>query len=290
MEKEEEYFTGPFIRAQLNTTGNKQDTYYAVLNEKPVFVKGPFENIKQASVYNNVTFIKSILDSSTPCISSSIKKLVVDPDFLDTKLGSRKKFSENSPGFFIIFDDLIRETFDEKLPTITRTSKLWTEEVNVVDFSKVEKVKHLYYSPVWESSFYKKSPEIALQVIKHFILSWLIGTSADFALRNFLIKNGVCYHVDFEKVFCFDWKMQQTSLCSPRTKVLKFTIKFITSVWENELDGFIKTVKKNAHNLKKIVPEEIYGIINTRIESIQTLEGLIEIMNERATKKRARVE
>jgi hypothetical protein len=291
---ERDYFSGPIVRAQLNTTGVKQDTYFASIEERPVFVKGPYKNLKDATIYSMAVSLKSLLDPTIPVLYGSVQKLKVEPDFLDTKLGIRLKFEVGQVGYFLIFSDLIRESIKDELPTTTRTSKLWDDPVKVVDFSKVKTLKHFEYFSDWNKSIYCTTPAIALQIVKHLLLSWIIGTSADFASRNFLIKKGKCYQVDYEKVFCFDWKMTQTGLCSPRTKALEFIVKFVTSVWESEMELFLKNVKENSSALEDKIPKECYEKILERVNEIQTLDGLLGQLMDKvdrvAPKKRTRVD
>lgn len=290
MQTEQEYFQAPYVRAQLITTGTKQDTYYALKEDKPVFVKGPYEKLPKASCYNQVTGLKRLLDPSTPAIGCELVELSVDNRFLGTQFGVRTKFSTGSKGYFQVFEDIVREETSDVLPTTTKTSKMWAEPVQVVDFSKIASVAHLEYTPVWEKSVYAKTPAIAVQVIKHLLLCWIIGTSADLAKRNFLIKNGVCYQVDFEKIHDYTWVMTQTCLCSSKTKGLEFTSRFSKLVWESDLKPFAETVLENSEKLVGLVSKGVYSEMKKRIEKIQTLEGLLEAFSEKKSLKRSRPE
>jgi hypothetical protein len=290
MQTEQEYFQAPYVRAQLITTGTKQDTYYASMGGKPVFVKGPYEKLSRASCYNRVTSLKRVLDPSTPAIKCELVELSVDCEFLGTQFGARTGFTTGSKGYFQVFEDILRDETSDVLPTISKTSKMWSVPVQVVDFSKIKQVSHLEYSPVWEKSVYVKAPAIALQVVKQLLLCWIIGTSADLAKRNFLIKNGVCYQVDFEKIHDYSWVMTQTCLCSPKTKALGFTSRFSKLVWESELEPFTKTLLENSEKLNGIIDDSVYAEMRKRIEKIQTLEGLLEAYSEQKRLKRSRVE
>lgn len=293
MQFEEEFFEGPFLRAQLNTTARKQDTYFAAKDGKPVFVKGPYETKSDAETNNFVNQIKVALDPSTPVLTGTVVALLVNTSFLDTKLGVRTSWENGKPGYFAYYPDLTRDRVEDEVPTDTMFSKKWSDPVPVVDFSKLARCTRPEYSPKWEKSIYTLDPLVGVQFMKHMLLSWIIGTSADIPFRNFIVREGKCYQVDNERIFDHHWNLPQTIVCSNSSKSSKLAAEFAKRAWDGYLKQFTETVSANLVAFPVEVPAKALEIMIGRANHIRTLDGLLEVLTQpygTCLRKRARVE
>jgi hypothetical protein len=285
MLSEKEMFEGPYVRAQLNTSSGKPDTYYATLEGRPVFVKGPHSNAFEANRYSQVCKLRRVLDPCVNVLECSVIDLKVDPDFLDTRLGTRVRWKKggmaDKVGLFTVFRDLMRSSPDDPIPTTMKMSTAWQDPVTVVDFSKVTSIRHLWYSPTWEESVYVKMPKVGIQVIKCLLLSWIVGTSADLAFRNFVIVGEECFQVDLEKIYDFKWQMPQTPICSSRTKAGEFARRFVTENWKKVFRPYVTSLLENTTTIGGDVLRENLMMILKRVVSIQSLPKLMAKMSEK---------
>lgn len=293
MQTEAEYFEGPYLRAQLNTTARKQDTYFASKDGRPVFVKGPYETKSDAETNNYVNQLKVALDPSTPVINGTVVCLRVDTGFLNTKLGVRVGWENGTSGYFTYYPDLTRDSISDEVPTDTMISKKWDEPVQVVDYSNLVRCTRPEYSAKPDTSIYALNPAVGVQFMKHFLLSWIIGTSADIPFRNFLVRDGKCYQVDNEKVFDHSWILPQTTVCSNSSKSSRLAAEFAKKVWDSELKQFTELVYSNVTVLSIEVPPKALATMIHRSFHIRTLDGLLEVLTQptgTCLRKRVRVE
>lgn len=169
------------VRSQLNTSHNKQDTYFAVNKEtgKICFVKGPFLDTKISDVILYVNTIRNLL--GLKYVKSYSKMLI--PDLLETPLGTRTRVDKDKEYLFMIYDNLC----DEKFNTEIKSSKMW-KPTEVVNWKRMKRCKT--YNPLEDNDVLTK------QYIEHLLFRKIVGI-ADLADRNFMnIDNKWLYSVD----------------------------------------------------------------------------------------------
>ncbi|ALX27556.1 putative glycosyltransferase [Golden Marseillevirus] len=172
--KYESQVFSPIVRAQLVTGTGKTDTYFAIEKEtgKRVLVKGPFAKKESTS---NVLAI-SRLKKKLGLAYVPVRTFWLKPDlFPDCVLGIRAKIQDKeTPRYFLAFED---QTTEEVLPITTKSGKV-TPETKVVDWSKVESMRH--FNPLE-----CEEGDVLLQFCKSVIFRFILGIP-DLADRNFL--------------------------------------------------------------------------------------------------------
>ena len=226
------------IRVQLNTTSSKPCTYIADYNNERVFVKGPFKTLEDASIALSVIKAKNTIFQDLITTPITVIPLTVDVGF-DCQLGLRIKMM-GKIGYFQIHKCYITE---DPVPTIKKWSeKAWKVPVNVVDFSKIKSVSHFKYDK--HGIYYKSWSKSMDDFVMNAIVSWIIGSGADLAGRNFLMVRDRCVQVDMDSIKRYDWDLCDTYVASSRTNANEQMKSYVIKHWDRYFrDAFARIVE-----------------------------------------------
>lgn len=166
------------IRAQLNTSQNKMDVYFAKKNNRIYVIKGPYPKKKNIDTLKLITQIKK--DNNIDYVPFKIKRMIPNR-WTSVPLGIRNKIDVAKSHYFIIFDSLI-----ENFPNKIHSSKLWPP-TQVVDWNSIN--LHLDWNTRPLSDIEMK------YYVDMIIFRYILGIS-DLADRNFLRQNEKIYSID----------------------------------------------------------------------------------------------
>lgn len=193
---ERDLFGGDYMRAQLNTSANRPDTYFVRHpTEGNLFVKGPFLKREHAQVAVLVNKVKHLLD--LPFLPKmEVYRLGVDMFPTASPVGLRK--DDLREGWFLISSSLLPV---ELMHTRLKSSKLWPE-TEVVDWEKLW-VEHQLGTMADVSQLQGRDAQMALELL---LLRMWLGVP-DQAWRNFVkcadgiqaVDDSALWRVDLEK-------------------------------------------------------------------------------------------
>lgn len=172
------------VRAQLNTSDSKADTYFAVdkTTGEFVFVKGPMP-IGTVAEFLSIQRKKEELGLPT----SEWKSYQLKPDFFpDEPLGYRRRLNRDEKYPFLVSNVLFNHD-EETIPIKDHSSKVWPV-TRVVDWSRVKGASHLTKDDL-------KDSDIMGQFVKNVFFRYVYGIG-DLAMRNFILKDGNVYSID----------------------------------------------------------------------------------------------
>ena len=219
-------------RAQLNTSSDKQDVYFAtnILNQN-VVVKGPYLN-KQSLLLSFK--LQNIMKLFTGVNTYNINVMTLYPDiFPEIPLGIRNKIKSNTPYYFIVMEDIMDQ---KEYPKIEKSSKLWDKE-KVVDYDKLfRENKNLGFGI---PSTMNNKALFSLVIQLAFRLAFKIG---DNAYRNFLRIGDNVYNLDTEGIMIGDkvgWSKKEIDIIKKCCRDNFIEYNRILKSWLNPGDSFI---------------------------------------------------
>lgn len=222
------------VRAQLNTSDSKADTYFAVDKGNLVFVKGPFE---PGSIDEFMEIQEKKEKLGLPTLKWRSYELIPDL-FPDEPLGYRRKVDRSKKYPFLVSEVLFDHT-KEDLPIKVHSSKVWPD-TEVVDWTKVKGAAH-----ITKEDF--ANPELMRQFVENIFFRYVYGIG-DLAKRNFIVKDGMVYSID-EDAYGRDF-------------VLENTLK-------ESYPAFTKYVEKNKKELRKFLKK--FEDTNDRLQYLDRL-------------------
>lgn len=299
MQFEKDYFSPPFIRAHLSTTIFVQDTYYCSLKtengHKFVYVKGPYKSRMLANSNNIVNKVKKFLYPAISVIEYDIVELLVQRDFLSCQHGIRTTWEEGTPGFFIVAPDMLQESIEGELPYQMIKSQKWTIPTKVVDYSHPTITKHftyLWYHKDYSRTLYYYNKRLAIEFIKHILLSWIIGTSGNILFRDFFITQKQVFQTHSGKIGNMKWYLSQTNVGNIRSFGNKQLTSFIESNWNPDIRLFLSEVWTNIENDNNYFLLGIFyhhlADVKKRVFQIQSCKSLIKCIQYIPLRKRSR--
>ena len=231
------------IRAQLNTSKDRPDTYFALDTKgKRVFVKGPYVNEYDAKIPIGLMKIREQLGLDP--IKVKMERLI--PDSFDSPLGIRNSLPKNKPTLFLIFEDVLE---GEELITETKSSKVWPP-TQVVDWKKMKNC--IFPNDTLIHNENSHAVSYAGKYVKELIFRYVLGVP-DQANRNFMYipQTKKFYGVDLEgtgSVFSHKWN-------------------------EEHLRSVRKYITKNYSTLKPFIDKFECG---EKVKKINTREKLLK--------------
>ena len=197
-------------RSQLNTSGGKQDVYFAKTKKGivglNVVVKGPYLNIDQVMMPFRIQNIMKLFPEVN---YYSVNIMVLYPDMYKmpkgggkiVPLGIRNKIEYDKPYFFLVLEDVMNQ---DLYPTMTKSSKVWKDET-VVDYEQL--FKNNSKLDFAKPSNMNQQALFSLVIQLSFRIAFEIG---DFAARNFVRVGDKVYNVDTEDIMVSThWKWSQ---------------------------------------------------------------------------------
>ena len=209
-------------RAQLVTSHNKTDTYYAKGINKNIdqlwLIKGPF--VQKEEIEEFIFFQKLKKKYKLPYIKCFIKQMVVDRWPERPGIGIRHKFNIYDKGYFMFSKSVIKE---EDLEFEIRNSKMWnsTQVVNLKKFSV---------------DLFTLTDKQMISYMENigFRIKYNIG---DLACRNFIIVGENIYSVDENKT---QQKINlQVQLKNKKYNLLKKKYELLKSKMNKEMCNII---------------------------------------------------
>jgi len=174
------------VRAQLVTSDQKTDTYFARYNNMGYFVKGPFFNEESIDIINKIDLLKTNLFCDLDRIDFKIEHLYINKE-IESALGIRNKCQDDKRYPFIIFEDLCSFHKMNDIPTKLVKSVKWPE-TKVVDWDEVKECHYVQDDDI-------KEKDIFIKYILNLLSRYVIGIS-DTCIRNLLIHNSKVFSVD----------------------------------------------------------------------------------------------
>jgi hypothetical protein len=249
---ESEYFD-IISRAQICTSKNKSDVYFATMKRKfkcwnkgdRVVVKGPY---KDNDCLYAIAMSKWKKQLGLPYIEN-METIELIPDlWLDTRgIGIRYNYIKpSSPYFFMISDDLLVDV--SPLPTkIKEATKMW-QPTQVIDFTHLSLSK--YYWNMTHDWLWLSNKEKTRLICYHIIRN--MSGIGDLADRNFLLIKGVLYGLD-EDAPCKKY------LSKPGVLLKKKRSLLITQWLQDDtnwslVSNFISTIQDPPEPIKIINP------------------------------------
>ena len=231
-----------------------------------------------------------------PCVPTLsfmvVMELQVDKSMLDCQFGARTSWADGGSGFFFVCDDLLTTH-----PTKWVSSKKWSTPVKVIDFSRIDSLKHVWYDKKDEKDFFFRGGDVlVMKYVMQVITSWVCGCGADLANRNFLIRDDDVHQVDLEAWAKFDWKLSDTVAVSKRTRSNERFVDFVTKTYEDELSAVLEVALGNmeeygpAFFTNSNLSVSDFAVMRDRLIQIQTLEGLIAVLVDEKPKKKQKVD
>lgn len=248
-QRESDYLTF-LVRAQLNTTASKPDTYFAERDGKRLFVKGPYKNRAAAELPMKVVQLKHWF--GLPAIELTL--VMLQPDlFPEEPLGLRTKLERNVSYPFLVSESLVTE---QPIPVKKKGSKVWPE-TEIVDWSEVRSVTE---------------SDITVELIRQLLFRWVFGIP-DCSMRNFLLVAGdssdpILYSIDEE------------GIDRPTDLVVRFRRKLLTITDAIDKFDFVTEMKNWLNIMKKREKEfmQLFGIESTniivRLKRLSSTEGI----------------
>lgn len=251
-------------RAQLNTSQNKQDVYFAKdrLNDN-IVVKGPYLNKNSLLISFKIGNIMKLFEGVN---TYNINVMTLYPDIFDeVPLGIRNKIKKDEPYYFIVMEDIMNKN---EYPKIEKSSKLWNKEF-VVDYDKLfQENKNMGFGI---PSTMNKKALFSLVIQLAFRLAFKIG---DNAYRNFLRIDDKVYNLDIEGIMIGDkiqWSSKELEIIKLCCKENFFEYNRILKSWLNLGNSFIN----KWVIIEKTLTKEYTKEIRDRIEYLsQTILGI----------------
>jgi len=281
------------LRAQLTTTDSKPCAYFAEMDGRRVFVKGPYIDKSHAMVPKLVHQFKSLFSNL------SLAEVNVDrffPDGMaDCQFGLRMSIDKSKAHYFQIANDIISKEVD--LATRSRsTPKAWPTPVTVVDWSKLKHYSHVEYNKSYSKTIYKTDVDAAYMFAKHIILSWVCGAGVDMSYSNFIYdkENHSVYQVGHDEWLKFDWAVSSTRVGSTNTKAWSHLEKFIKSNTKYFRSFFDSLVDDQLiDKIKSSFCEHDAAVLEERLNEVAadwTVIGAVVLTTSGVYKKRKIVE
>lgn len=169
------------VRAQVPYDNNKQDTYFAKINDQDVFVKGPFLDLKAVE---NCLFVQN-LKKELGLNYIPVEVMYLKPDLKINSIGIKKQLDKNEKYPFLIFKNIAGGKVSKYKTTIVDGKR-------VVDWSKNHYCKTLNFKHL-------QDPQILKQYVQAILFKKIIGVD-DMADRNFMVRvhNKKVYSLDEE--------------------------------------------------------------------------------------------
>ena len=227
------------IRAQLVCGAHKTDTYFAKMDSRIVFVKGPFKNDEAPDEVIKIYKFKKLV--GLPAIE--VKKVSLIPDLLETPLGVRSKIVPHTAYPFLIFDSMFPQNV--QFPTEIRESKLWPP-TEVVDWKKVKNCDAFNASSATEQQ--KK------EYVRALLFRQFIGCG-DLADRNFILKDGIVYSIDEDSTG------KEVNFASIKSKKNKEIIEEMRQKYHTEYSASIALWKQIAGENRSLLGESLLNFI-----------------------------
>lgn len=246
-------------RAQLNTSGNKPDVYFATNNlNQNVVVKGPFLTKETLLISFKLQNIMKLFKGVN---TYDINVMVLYPDmFAETPLGIRNKIKTNTPYYFIVMEDIMDQNY---YPKTEKSSKLWHKE-QVVDYEKLFKDNKNLGFGIPSTMNSKALFSLVIQLA--FRLAFKIG---DNAYRNFLRIDDMVYNLDTEGIMVGDkiqWSKEEIDIIKKCCRENFIEYNRILKSWLTPGDSFIDKWVIIEKTLTKQYTKEI----KERIEYLST--------------------
>ena len=254
-------------RAQLNTSGNKPDVYFAtnILNQN-IVVKGPFLNKETLLISFKLQNIMKLFNGVN---TYNINVMVLYPDmFPETPLGIRNKVKPNTPYYFIVMEDIMDQKY---YPKKEKSSKLWHKE-QIVDYEKLFKDNKNLGFGIPSTMNSKALFSLVIQLA--FRLAFKIG---DNAYRNFLRIGDMVYNLDTEGIMVGDkiqWSKEEIDIIKKCCRENFIEYNRILKSWLNPGDSFVNKWVIVEKSLTKQYTNEIKERIEYLSETILGMETL----------------
>lgn len=236
------------IRAQLTTSDNRTDTYFARYQGQDMFVKGPY----RGDGYKITVFLSQLkaMITTLPVIPLTFVKMIPDM-FDDVPLGVRRHIDNSIQQPFVIASSLI--PIDD-LPTKQHSSKVWPS-TEVVDWSKTDTRLTL--------------PRDLKGYVNQLVWRKVMGIP-DISMRNFMVvrddrTGSYVYSVDEEG--CGHNTNYANALGTSRDMVREYI--------DNHYNTLVKMLKSWQHKLPKYrdgidnnLPDNMYSYITDMIDTM----------------------
>jgi len=172
------------VRTQVVTSRGKTDTYFATVDGRLMFVKGPLASEKEARQAREMHEWKKA--AGLPVVETTTVQLIPDRWPEGTPLGVRNRLPRDEPAWFILAESL----FEEPLPrTYHGPTKVWPA-TEIVDWSQMNTWLPLVG---WKTYTAREKTDYVLALLARYVMN--VGDQAD---RNFIRARGRLYSVDDE--------------------------------------------------------------------------------------------
>jgi len=227
------------FRCQL-PIGQRADTYLAVDTRDGVrkFIKGPFATKEAAQVALDVQAFKrqATIGIQLPVHEHTLEQLIPDgfASLEEHQAGAHKALvydkADFQPRWFHVCEDL---SAGRELPMrLNSTKSEWLIPQPIINWKAIEDTRFysaIPYSKHYAQSLYATDYAAAVQLVLHILLDWCAGVGGDLANRNFLYNSHShsVWNVDIDRIWCFDWRLPRTQICSERTQKLAQFVRFL---------------------------------------------------------------
>jgi hypothetical protein len=252
-------------RAQLTCSMSRPDVYFAEMNGKNVVVKGPYASYDQANKTFQVSRLLSLFEEVN--ILQTNIRILLPSMFENVPVGCRRNIIENTPYYFLIFEDLYNLP---QYPTKIKSSKLWKDE-KVIDFDKLFKEHNFSFANPSEMSEKAKLSLLYQLAIRY---TFELG---DFAARNFTRVGDKVWNLDIEGMFIgksLRWKKSEIQILANTYDTHK---NKITNVLRNWLNSSGTDVNTSFYNRWYMV-ERVMNLSKKQIE--QSRENLTKLVTD----------
>ena len=261
-------------RAQVPTSGSKQDSYFAKMlknygefkKDETVFIKGPFVNDEVYNILKLFIDIKKILNLPYVDVNKIDIKMsrTIFTDEINTnenvKYYIRNKYNYEKKYIFLIYKNLCGDDiYTTKYGSVkTQKSKGWIDSnttiVNWEETNKKTKCKQFDTNDL-------KNENFMIYYILSIYFRYLFGI-VDHANRNFLILGDILYSVDEENI-----DMDKES----NFNKLEKNFEMINKNWEKvdkNINNILEIWKENIKEIKNIFIDEEYNKLLKRFNMI----------------------
>lgn len=222
--KETAQFTGPIVRARLNTKETSPCVYFAQYKNKRVVVKGPLLQPEMGRIA--VPRCKEVLSPGI-AVAKTITVLDLYADRSDyCPVGVRTKCSSRRLYGFQVIEDIFD---DETLPTIPYASEAWPCPTPILNMRKTKNVSFVHHSSLLDT-------QVGIDLCKHILLDYIMGSQDGLDLSNFMIKNGRVYQICNESWMVRGWNLRDKGIASPGLE------KFLCEYWASIFLPWLKSV------------------------------------------------
>jgi len=261
VQKDNESKYEPIVRAQLITSHNKTDTYFAQYGFKIYFIKGPYKDWTVPDLVYNLNCLKRYF-RGVNWIRIEKESLFLNKD-IKTYLGVRNRLDKKEKHPFLVMEDLAN--FSKKIPVMYKESKMWPV-TKLVNWDKVEGCH-----PVQDPNL--DDEEIMSGYILAILWRFIIGIG-DTCIRNILVQPSTkrVFSVDEEEIdkeFLFKGTKER------KNKVVKWVDNNYGQV-KKYLDEWRESIEKNKEEVDRLV--SFRGSIVEKLDMID-LKKIEEILN-----------